>query len=283
MKMEDFKWILDYLESSNEESVRLIGGEPTLHPEFTDFLLEALRRPSLQRLVIFTNGIFSERKAYLFELASRQKPVHLTINVNHPSVIGRHFKTIEKNLGLLKGKCMITLGINFYQENQDYVPVLELAQQYGIQKVRYAIAVPNASEKVEPVKYFSRFVPVLSSFAADIARLGLDATADCNNIPLCLLDDDTLRMIAMVRESCLKKSTCSAVLDVKPDMSVIRCFGLGDLSVNIKDFSNIAQLNAYFVEKLDRNIKAKTLFESCKDCASYQVSHESCGCLNMRG
>lgn len=38
--MEDFEWLLDFLKRSGENQVRLIGGEPTLHPQFIKFVLK---------------------------------------------------------------------------------------------------------------------------------------------------------------------------------------------------------------------------------------------------
>jgi len=40
MSITDFRWLLDFLRESNMREVRLIGGEPTLHPRFVQLLQE---------------------------------------------------------------------------------------------------------------------------------------------------------------------------------------------------------------------------------------------------
>jgi molybdenum cofactor biosynthesis enzyme MoaA len=40
MSLENFHWLLDFIKKSNQHEVRLIGGEPTLHPKFIEILQE---------------------------------------------------------------------------------------------------------------------------------------------------------------------------------------------------------------------------------------------------
>ena len=33
MTLEQFQWALDFLDASNDGNIRIVGGEPTLHPQ----------------------------------------------------------------------------------------------------------------------------------------------------------------------------------------------------------------------------------------------------------
>jgi len=59
----DFDKALDFLLRSGIDQARLLGGEPTLHPEFVQLAESALRRGL--RLLVFSNGLMPERRAAL--------------------------------------------------------------------------------------------------------------------------------------------------------------------------------------------------------------------------
>lgn len=56
LSFKNLKIILDFLERSSEKTVRLMGGEPTLHPQFKEFIDYILSRGF--RVHIFTDGLF---------------------------------------------------------------------------------------------------------------------------------------------------------------------------------------------------------------------------------
>src|SRR3984957_3576323 len=65
--------------------VQLEGGEPTLHPQFWDFVRLAREHPRCNHLVLCTNGVVLPRKieelaAYIARLGS---PLTLKLSINH--------------------------------------------------------------------------------------------------------------------------------------------------------------------------------------------------------
>jgi molybdenum cofactor biosynthesis enzyme MoaA len=68
---------LDFLERSGIEDVRLIGGEPGLHPRFGNLIRQAERR--FPKIVVFTNGVLPE--GVLSALVALP-PERLTVMVN---------------------------------------------------------------------------------------------------------------------------------------------------------------------------------------------------------
>jgi len=61
MSLEDFKWLIDFSKRSGVYEVRLIGGEPTLHPQFLEIIQELLFDDEITHIHIFSNGTFNER------------------------------------------------------------------------------------------------------------------------------------------------------------------------------------------------------------------------------
>lgn len=285
ISLEDFQWLIEFLWRSGLDSIRLIGGEPTLHPQFADLLIEVGRHQFIKEILLFTNGTYNDRIGFLLQLIAKAKRMNVLLNYNDPEVIGEEKNTIIlhniKNLS--QAEIRTTLGINFYKPDQDYAYLIEAALKYKM-KIRWSIVVPNTEEKknYDVRKYFSAFVPLISQFIQDCAHLKIQPGVDCNNIPLCLLDDETLRLIALLAENNLKTSICSPVVDVKPSLKAIRCFILNRYEVDIKNFETLEELKGHFHEKVDQEFLGRQLFPECEKCASFQINNKSCACLGFK-
>ena len=287
MSMENFKFVLDFLRRSNDGSVRLIGGEPTLHPKFHDIFLEAVMTPWVKDVLVFTNGTYDDKIGDLMYLGALHKRVSVLMNYNDPQSVGKfNWERMNRNLKkIAEGKRIgITLGINFYKPDQDYEYFLDACKKFGVKSARWSLTVPNSEEKKANItEYFREHTPLLLNFISDCVRAGIDPKVDCNNLPLCLLDDDDLRTLAMIHEGSLRKSMCFPVIDVKPNLEVIRCFALSDHVVNLGDFENEAELKMYFETKVDPLYNKKVLFDQCYQCPSYDMFGRACACLTYLG
>jgi molybdenum cofactor biosynthesis enzyme MoaA len=77
----DFLRALDFLERSGIDQARLLGGEPTLHPEFPYLVDRVLERG--RRLLVFSNGLMPEAALRRLEHTPVDR-VAVLINVNAP-------------------------------------------------------------------------------------------------------------------------------------------------------------------------------------------------------
>lgn len=76
---EDFEQRLDFLDRSDINDVRLMGGEPTLHPHFVELVQRAHQRN--KNVILFTNGVIPEAALHCLE----ELPVeacHVLVNMN---------------------------------------------------------------------------------------------------------------------------------------------------------------------------------------------------------
>jgi molybdenum cofactor biosynthesis enzyme MoaA len=58
LSLSTFNKYLDYLDRSKIDQVRLLGGEPTLHPDFALFVKKSIQRR--KNILIFSNGLMPE-------------------------------------------------------------------------------------------------------------------------------------------------------------------------------------------------------------------------------
>ena len=87
MDWEDLVYVADLHEASGQHAIALLGGEPTLHPQITEFSLYLLERGF--HVNIFTSGIMGEKT--LEKMAGHLSPIHpdrisFVCNLNHPDL-----------------------------------------------------------------------------------------------------------------------------------------------------------------------------------------------------
>ena len=80
IKLSNFKKVLDFLKKSDDNIVRLMGGEPTLHSRFKDIIEYSLKNKFLVQ--IFTNGIFNNN--ILKFLLTKKDLIKYSFNINSP-------------------------------------------------------------------------------------------------------------------------------------------------------------------------------------------------------
>jgi len=282
MTLDNFRKVLDFQAKSNISDVRILGGEPTIHPKFNEFIKEAQNRKSVGAIHLFTNGLFKRDVLKALKQASKYVKISVLINYNEPKLLGEEkVSLIESNISALTEFAQVTLGINFYDPEQEYQYIIESTIEHKLSKIRYAVTIPNTIQKAQEdiSDYFKSFTPLLVKFFGVIALKKIGITADCNNTPICMWDDDQLRLLSMVALPALKLNLCNPVIDVKVNLEVIRCFGVSDHAMTIDNFDNVQEIHNYFINKIDRVLDKTDLFDECSHCAIKEVQGKSCGCL----
>ena len=66
MTMSDYQYALEWLAKQGERCIKLLGGEPLLHPDIGNVLETSIQDSRFERITIFTGGIYpSELNGYL--------------------------------------------------------------------------------------------------------------------------------------------------------------------------------------------------------------------------
>lgn len=284
MTLDNFEKVIQFHKASNTRELRLIGGEPTLHPNFIQFMNRIVSDPFFESITVFTNGTFNDNVCSVLEMASCVKLTKIVVNYNNPSIIGQDMsnKVLNNIEKLSKTRVGITLGLNIYKQHQSYQYVIDAAKKYNVKYLRWSIVVPNTDEKekVDVRQYYAEHSDVVKAFLNSCKDENIEAFVDCNGMPLCLMSDELLRLTAFASPSAVKPSVCSPVIDIKPDLSAIRCFIFNENPVPIDRFANKGELFDFFSKK-DVEIKKIPLIDACTSCSSFK-KHGSCGCLAFR-
>ena len=279
--IENFKWLLNFLEKSNEHEVRLIGGEPTLHPQFIEILQEQLFDDNIERIHIFTNGTFNERILKQIINQNKIKKVSLLLNINDLSIYPNKTldENLKKNIKLMKlNGVQMTQGINIYDKNQDFSYFFEIVDEFQIKDIRWTITTPTHLENFDMIEYFKERYPKQKEFLKIQIDKRLFPHPDCNNIPNCVWDNEMYQMFSVTLPQNIENRSCNVVLDVQPDMKVIRCFMFSEYPIDIKKFKNTNELREFFINNIDKKLEGVFKYNYCKNCYFYKINKHSCGC-----
>lgn len=292
--LENFDAAVEFLTRRGHVQLGLIGGEPTLHPEFGAILQRVIDNPRIASATVFTNGILLGRYADLIV----HPKISLLVNWNSPEMLGsRAFESIRANVDeLIFGHQMgnrVNLGLNVHGDAMDYRYMMELLERYGLHKVRISLTVPDFPEgcKTDVLAYFRAQKPFLMKLFQDMDSIGVLPYYDCNRPPYCIWSDEEKRWLESYAakyddpESSIidTKSFCRPVIDILPDLRAVRCFGMAFFEkVPIADFSSVDELTAYFMRLVDRRAYRIAAADECTNCHLRRTWLCCQGCMGFK-
>lgn len=276
ISIENFKTIVDFIKTENNKGIGLIGGEPTTHSKFNEILQILQNDNDLKDIAVFTNGLEIDKQ---IEILKNEK-FQLLINCNSPNDIGEHsFNKLKNNIKLLKRESInFCLGINLYSDKLDYNYIFDLLKIAQNNFLRFSISLPNKykEETNNVLKDLYKFKPFLFEFFNSCIEHDIVPYSDCNFIPKCLIEVEDKRILIKMRKLAIRyksldviarMTTCKPVIDIMPDLTAIRCFGMSEYEkVKISEFKNIENLRKYFFNKIDIYARITHLSNECPDC-----------------
>jgi hypothetical protein len=275
LEVSDFDARLDFLDRSAIDQVRLLGGEPTLHPQFPELI--ELARARGKKVVVFTNGLMPEEPlACLEELSATECTV--LVNVNDPSEAGEERFEYQRATIRRLGKRAL-LGFNIYRA--DFQPdfLLSLVAEAECRPaVRLGLAQPCLSgdnRYIHPNQYVAIGQKVVR-FARVAASSNVTIEFDCGFVRCMFSDEDLETLEALGADVGWR---CNPILDVGIDGRVIHCYPLSRLgSLPLRPETTASALRSGF-ESLTRPYRQAGVFKECSTC-SFKLSG-TCpgGCL----
>lgn len=277
MSIQNFNTVINFLKKSNIKVLKLLGGEPTLHPNFVDIVQQSISDDFFGKIVIFTNGL--ELTKNLVDKISSKKIEYL-INLNSPKFIGeiKYSKTLDniKYLTELNTNTII-LGINIFEPKFEYSYFIDVVKQNKIQFVRFSISCPITTGENASINYYRQFMPQLVKFIDEIREQNIVCSFDCPNIPVCLYNEFNMDEHLGLHWDEEYKNICIPVVDVTPDLKITRCFPFIDkVLLDINNFENIEQINSKFINTIDSKDYSVKLDPNCKNCNKKNICQMGC-------
>jgi hypothetical protein len=270
MTWENLIYIADFLVKSREKKVSLLGGEPTLHQDFVDYVCYLNQRGF--DVSVFTNGMVSDdRLSEMKENFSGMPHERLSFvcNLNNPNQTPapdeetRRIHNFLAAMGPLVGP-----GFNIYRLDFDLTFLFDLVVRYGLKRtLRLGMThpIPGQGNGYIRPEDMGKTIERLYSFKPLMDRLRIRPGLDCG-FPICQFTDEQLGWL--YRLSRHAKFECGPAIDITPDMSVYSCFPLSQFHrKSIFDFDDLKQVGDYYAKIGDQiRIELAGIFDSCDGC-----------------
>lgn len=294
-----FQKAVDFiLGDGSQHSVGLIGGEPTTHSKFSDLLCSLIKDKRAEAIILYTNGVLLDQYMDLIT----HKKVHILINCNAPEDIGEeNYNRMCQNLDYLYLTKLfqdnMTLGINMYKPDFSYSYLMKLLLKYHQDHVRISITVPNMEDtrNHNAHDYFKTMKGRVIAFFDELLSNGIVPHFDCNKIPHCQLSSRELEPFQKyMNQESLKSSImrsniydsivkCSPVVDIRQDLTAVRCFGLSEVTKqSISDFKSITDLINFYIRTIDAYAYNTAYSAQCVNCKHRKTLKCSGGCLAFK-
>ncbi len=274
---ENFGLALQFA-SRNEQIVGILGGEPSLHPEFVSLIEQTWAAGFCAK--VFTNGVWSEESVDAVGGLSERSPsnLRLVVNTNHPDITSvSEWSSQQRLFSRLPAHCC--LSFNIHTLDQDLGFLVDFITTYGLMReIRLGIAAPLAEQSSEfiPISDYPKVAPLVMALAERCDAHNIRIGFDCG-FTLCMFTPEHLGLLYMWGADF--KASCGPAIDVGVDLTAWACFPLATLSksVSISEFRDSFELGRYFEEYFDPLYSTGALTE-CVGCKHLKRKRCTGGC-----
>lgn len=283
--IEQLQRILCLLAKSKNYHIGIIGGEPTLHPNF-DLIISEISRYCIELntfATLFTNAINLEK--WIHALNER---IRILINLNNPvNMTSLQWNDIIQSIEALNKSELLsnqyTIGCNIYPDEHNYNYIWDTVDKYNLQRLRVSVVSPGgkySSLRLNKEYYYTVMKPIFMEFINKAYDRKVELISDCNQIPDCYFNNDELRKIYSVMIHRFHESICKPVVDITPDFKATACFGCYD-PVDCSQFENLDDLERYLLHKKTYPRVQANCTGKCAGCKHHELLTCQGGCLGF--
>lgn len=276
MSYGNFLRLLDKL--PEDYHIKLLGGEPTLHPDFGKMVDELVRRK--KGFTIVSNFLFDDNITDIIIKALGHTKITFLINStnldvdNRIDVFAKNYTTIYQYLYKYDQEEIISCGYTlendkdwkYYVEYTDFL----LKHIKKIERLRLSLPFPGDQSKKEDF-YFINNKKLGEKFLIMVRKsidIGAQPSIDCVIYP-CMFDNkEELKYIKKFTDKFQTKCSKGSPADIFPDLTLSFCYPLKE-SIKINTNKHNGLMTA--IDELTLRYKIlKTravLPEACVDCA----------------
>ena len=273
ISLENFQYALDFLKRSHSGVISLLGGEPTLHPQF-ETIMEMADAMDMG-IKIFSNGLMPEKKAEL--LASMEK-VRVVVNINEPDRTPEpQWKRANRTLEILGTNG--SLSFNIYRTDCDMRFLVDTILRNKLEPViRFGLAMPilGADNVHIAMKDYRTIGKQLVEFSHLCNPYNIAVNMDCGFV-MCMFAPEEIG--PLIYNGADVNFVCSPIIDISPDLKVWSCFALSQVeNLSLRDFDNRNQIVNHYLEKFGayRNMGG---MDECLECPQLQRQKCTGGCI----
>lgn len=286
--MKNFKKVIDWLIADTDlvSRIGLLGGEPTTHPEFLNFLDHLLKNKL--KTIVFTNGMVDDTKFYSEIINIAQKNEVKSMNDLGFCVNVNEEKYRSKKEMLLQSRFLSNLGpvsnlsFNIYEVDFDPLFLVDMIKHYNlIPNIRLGLAAPlGYSNEYLKLEFYPEVAEKILVLARKAFENKISLGFDCGWVK-CMFTEDNHKEMESFNISPWVYD-CGPVMDIYPNLKVANCYPLSRvMAANIDDFDSYRELHTFWTEKIKTYAPIYDECYSCnyfeKECAGGCRAHKANG------
>jgi hypothetical protein len=275
MDMVDAVKIMDLALASGFPQVRLLGGEPTLHPDFAAILRAAVEREL--GILVFSNGLMpSEALEAIVNTPQKKCHVMLNLNLDVMPQAGSHISRVAKTLGE-----QAFIGINIYSPGMPLRKASDFAKAHGLERqIRIGLAHPRLDRQnryLHP-RHYQQVGKELECLFDSIRADGFSLSLDCGFVP-CMLTPRFFEVTGIAAQEL--GCRCGPIPDILPDLTSIHCFPLGELDeLPISGLHTFQEIRSMHEQRVGV-FKEVGIYKECSQCSVRQNGSCAGGCPSV--
>ncbi|MEZ5397868.1 MAG: radical SAM protein [Bryobacterales bacterium] len=275
MSIETFRKTLDFLIRSQINEARLLGGEPTIHPRFSEFVDLAL--DCGMTVTIFSGGLIPNKVLEKLESIPTEQ-IGVLVNVIPPSEPTPTARDRQAEVFRRLGQ-RIVLGLNIDSPSVDLWFLLDLIAEYNLApSIRLGLAHPilgGTNRYLHPRQY-PEVGRRVAAFGLEALARGVQLGFDCGWVP-CMFPDGALETLGKGPDEVGLR--CNPIIDILPNGQTISCYPLANHSQQSLPMTHDAfWLRSEFIDE-QKSDRAVMLYKECAACEWRARGECTGGCL----
>lgn len=274
MSDETFRQALFVLKRSRIAQLRLLGGEPSLHPRFLEFIRQG--RAQGFNVLIFSNGLLGEN---IRNALAEYDPADLglLVNVNSPADTPAREAAQQTETFTHLGP-RIGLGHNIHRRSPSLSFLLELVDTYTLRRhIRLGLAHPclgSGNTFLHP-KFYPEVGEQVAEFLFEAEKRNILVDLDCGFVP-CMF---SRQLIEQGRLPAHLGRRCNPMPDLLPEGAWIPCYPFSDLwRIPLAAAEDCREIRNCFTQAA-ASYRQIGIYARCSDCDWRKSGRCVGGCL----
>jgi organic radical activating enzyme len=276
---EAFEERLNFLERSGIREIRLLGGEPTLHPDFFALLQQAQKRG--RRILVFSHGWLDEKTLTALE-SLPDTALMIMVNMNAQSKPGTEseYSPARREKIMQRLGTRATLGFNIHSAGCDLVPLIDLIERTHIRRViRLGLAQPawNGNNAYLHPKQYPLVGQKIARFGQMASDAGIKLEFDCGFVP-CMFSEADRKSLQQLHPDL--GWHCNPIPDIDIEGQAFHCFPLSrKIFTTFNDSENADGIRNRLIEQA-KPYRQAGIYRECSSCMLKSKGECPGGCLS---
>lgn len=268
--MDNFTKAIRWIEQERSiiDRIALLGGEPTIHPQFIEFIEYLL--PKHLGVLVFTNAMIEDMEIYtgIVEAAVRNgvrsfPELGFCVNINESKYRSDKEEKLQNIFFERLGKVSM-LSYNIFEEKFDPYFLIDIIKKYNlINSIRLGLAAPLGNKnKYLRSEYFSKVAIKVMNFIRKATKNNIFVGFDCG-FTRCMFTEEELKEIKKLKTTSIEFD-CGPSIDIYPNLEVSSCYPMSIiLKEKMENYKSLSHLFSYWKDKLD---SYRTIYNKCITC-----------------